>query len=516
MSAVRIVLAALVATFSGLAFAAPPGPAFVNGQVCVLDKPLTANRDGLGKGPARNYKAGAEVTIVFIGKIAAKVSSGGAEGLVSLKALGKVCKPKSATAATAVAKPAAGTDKPTAGAAKPALIPDEPELAPPSDAGAATTAAAAPAASTQPTLAKTPAASEPAARPARRAATSDSGKLKVAVMELTMPADVRRELAATVNGTVAETLDKLGAFSAISSREVAQMLELEANKQLMGCDTGSCLADIGGALGADYLVTGTLNVSGGTYTVQLQLTNISQSRVDGRASREYSGNEAGLMEEVRIATRALVRNVMVDRSGFLALGVSEEGATVKVDDAVVGVSPLPGPLSMAGGPHALTVEKEGFVRFQQDLMIKPNETVDVTATLMPSAEFARAARSKAGFWRLLSWTAIGVGVVGIGGGGGLYFKARGDASSLNTRIDAYNAAAVRTQTQANDLTSTRKQIARYDAGALTAAGVGVGFIAAGVMLRMFGDDPDRYGDGSVAGPVVTPVLGSTWGLAVRF
>lgn len=516
MSAVRIVLAALVATCSGAALAAPP--VFTNGQVCVLDKALTANRDGLGKGPARNYKAGAEVTIVFIGKIAAKVSSGGAEGLVSLKALGKVCKPKSAAAATAVAKPGTGVDKPAAGAAKPALIPDEPELAAPAGAGGATTGvattgAATPVAATKP--AKTPAASEPAKAP-RRSATSDTGKLKVAVMELTMPADVRRELAATVNGTVAETLDRLGAFSAISSREVAQMLELEANRQLLGCDTGTCLADIGGALGADYLVTGTLNVSGGTYTVQLQLTNIAQSRVDGRASREYAGNEAGLMEEVRLATRALVRNVMVDRSGFLGLDVSEEGATVKIDDAVVGVSPLPGPLSMAGGPHALTVEKEGFVRFQQDLMIKPNETVDVTATLVPSAEYARAARSKAGFWRLISWTAIGVGVVGLGGGGGLYFKARGDASSLNTKIDAYNAAAVRTQTAADDLASTRKQIARYDAGALTAAGVGVGFIAAGVMLRVFGDDPDRYGDGSVAGPVVTPVLGSTWGVAVSF
>jgi hypothetical protein len=478
----------------------------------VLDRALTANRDGLGKGPARNYKAGAEVTVVFVGKLAAKVSSGGAEGLVSLKVLGKACKARpaataggTATATATGAAPAPAAAGTPAGPPKPAaLIPDEPEL----EAPPAGVTAVAPAGTGAPSPTATA-----TAKPARRSATSDKGKLKVAVMELVMPADIRRELAATVNGTVAENLDKLGAFSAISSREVAQMLELEANKQLMGCDTGSCLADIGGALGADFLVTGTLNVSGGVYTVQLQLTNISQSRVDGRASREYSGNEAGLMDEVRTATRALVRNVMVDRSGFLGLSVSEEGATVKVDDAVVGVTPLAGPLSMAGGPHTLTVEKEGFVRFQQDLMIQANETVAVSAELAPSADFARAARAKAGFWRTLSWTAIGVGVVGLGGGAGMFFKARSDASGLNTRIDAYNAAVLRTSTQASDLTSTRKQIARYDAGAVTAAGVGVGFVAAGLLMRVLGDDPDRYGQGGVA---LVPLTGDTWGLALTF
>jgi hypothetical protein len=45
-------------------------------------------------------------------------------------------------------------------------------------------------------------------------------------------------------------------FSVVSGAELRQMLELEAQKSLMGCDDESCLAEIAGALGARWVVMG--------------------------------------------------------------------------------------------------------------------------------------------------------------------------------------------------------------------------------------------------------------------
>jgi hypothetical protein len=45
-----------------------------------------------------------------------------------------------------------------------------------------------------------------------------------------------------------------------------QMLALEQAKQSVGCGSDmACLAEIGGALGADYLITGSVLLVGDTY-----------------------------------------------------------------------------------------------------------------------------------------------------------------------------------------------------------------------------------------------------------
>ena len=52
---------------------------------------------------------------------------------------------------------------------------------------------------------------------------------------------------------------KLEGISAIGMEEITQMISLEAQKQMMGCEASeSCLAQIAGALGVDELITGNL------------------------------------------------------------------------------------------------------------------------------------------------------------------------------------------------------------------------------------------------------------------
>ena len=52
---------------------------------------------------------------------------------------------------------------------------------------------------------------------------------------------------------------KMEGISAIGMEEITQMISLEAQKQMLGCEASeSCLAQIAGALGVDELITGTL------------------------------------------------------------------------------------------------------------------------------------------------------------------------------------------------------------------------------------------------------------------
>ena len=190
------------------------------------------------------------------------------------------------------------------------------------------------------------------------------------------------------------------------------MLAVEQMKQSMGCDDVSCLAEIGGALGVDYIVSGSILMLGDAYVTQLQLMNIRQGRADGRVSREYSGGPKGLFDDVRVATKVLVRDILAQRSGTLKLMVSEEGATVKIDGVIVGTSPMP-PFQLAGGFHTVSVEKAGFILATQDVEIQASRERAAQMTLLPSEDVSRAYKDHAMCWRRMAWVGVGTGGAGV-------------------------------------------------------------------------------------------------------
>ncbi|MFO0600214.1 MAG: hypothetical protein U0228_33200 [Myxococcaceae bacterium] len=57
----------------------------------------------------------------------------------------------------------------------------------------------------------------------------------------------------------------------ITASEIKQALALDRQRQLLGCDTGSCIAEISGALGVDGLITGTVARVGKRLAVSLRI-----------------------------------------------------------------------------------------------------------------------------------------------------------------------------------------------------------------------------------------------------
>lgn len=68
-------------------------------------------------------------------------------------------------------------------------------------------------------------------------------------------------LAENVSAVIVAEVHASGAFSSVIAKsDIASMLSLEQQKQVLGCDTdaSSCLAEIGGALGVKRVVAGSL------------------------------------------------------------------------------------------------------------------------------------------------------------------------------------------------------------------------------------------------------------------
>ncbi|MDP2339481.1 MAG: hypothetical protein Q8O67_00875 [Deltaproteobacteria bacterium] len=116
--------------------------------------------------------------------------------------------------------------------------------------------------------------------------------LALAVVLLIAGAPARAQAAGVVDANTARALGELSTaaaakhrvFDVISSVDVRRALELEANKQVAGCatDATSCLAEVAGAMGARYVVFGSISAIGSQLLLSL---NLFDSKVASSAGR---------------------------------------------------------------------------------------------------------------------------------------------------------------------------------------------------------------------------------------
>lgn len=327
-------------------------------------------------------------------------------------------------------------------------------------------------------------------RAAAASGTADE-KISVAVMDIRGSESIDRELLTSLGSLVPQVLDSLGPFKAITRNDIEQMLALEAMKDVMGCTEVSCLAEIGGALGVDYLVTGNILLVSDTFLIQLQLTNIRLSRVESRIAREFKGSLKALLDETRTATKVLVRDLLAEHSGHITIKVNEEGATIRVDNEIVGVSPVE-QLKVAGGMHTVKVEKDGFVLYAKDIQVQANRNTPLDVNLRPSAEFLRKYRATAQARRTVAWTSIGIGVASFGGSAAFFLLGKNKAASYDQKAKAYSSEEPKSTATYNELQNLKKQTGTMDVLTLTSAAVGLAAFGVGVLLYVTGDPPDLY------------------------
>ena len=309
---------------------------------------------------------------------------------------------------------------------------------------------------------------------------------------------------------IVDSLRDLNVFKIISSDDIKKILSFERTKQLVTgtCTEESCLAEIGGALGADYMVSGKLSKIGTTSKLELRLFNNAQSKVDNAVSRDGLGDEKSLVEAAKLLARRVVAPLLEKNSGQFFVTITDPGAagaTIVIDDKATGITVPPGtqapPIILGWGPHHVTIQKEGFLTFEKDIQIDEGQSTTTAVTLVPSPDFVASYRSFN--WKLrIGAYATAVLTVGLAAGS-VYanYVNINQYKQYQNGLAAYNNSAtvpypnVGSCSGCSSLQGLSQAAARGNSTLLASqlmAGGAVASAVASTILFVVGSDPHRY------------------------
>lgn len=124
------------------------------------------------------------------------------------------------------------------------------------------------------------------------------------------------------------------AVRVVTQRDIADVLGVERQKQLMGCsdDASNCMAELAGALGVDGLVTGQVAKIGKSFQVNVKVLAADGSKTMFVHSSALLATEEALVEELNAVAVKLLARVR-DQTG---------GSTTSAPSAATSVSAPPG------------------------------------------------------------------------------------------------------------------------------------------------------------------------------
>ncbi len=133
----------------------------------------------------------------------------------------------------------------------------------------------------------------------------DPKTIKIAVMNFKAPG-FEAGVVDNLYGLFVSEIDAIPGYQVVSNDEIQAMLGFEAQKNMLGCDDTSCLAEIAGALGVDKLVAGKVGKVGKTFVINITLINQKTARVEKRVVRTVKGEDDVLIQSIMDAAHELV------------------------------------------------------------------------------------------------------------------------------------------------------------------------------------------------------------------
>jgi hypothetical protein len=186
------------------------------------------------------------------------------------------------------------------------------------------------------------------------------------------------EVAPVVGQAVAAEIAKVPGLEVLTADEIRAVVQQEAEKAVMGCETSSsCLAELAEALDAGLLVSGRVVEVEGVPRVALSLLNTRAIVTVGRVDLRWRGDRADLPEIGRAAAQLLVFEPEMRPPGSLEVEGAPAGAAVFVDDKLAS-SRAEG---LEVGPHEVTVRAPGFVERTVPVLIRAGQTSRVDGAL---------------------------------------------------------------------------------------------------------------------------------------
>lgn len=287
-------------------------------------------------------------------------------------------------------------------------------------------------------------------------------------------------------GLVAGRLTEQGIFRVITSQDVEHLIEHDELVTTLNGDDVSALSAIGKAVGTAYLVTGSAAKTKETTVFSLSLFEMKTATHISRETLTVKADRQSLVADLRHTVDKLTLPLRASRSGLFVVRSNEEGATVYIDDKVVGATPLHA-LNIAAGPHRVAANKDGFVFTSADVVVQPERTKAVDLVLVPAQDYLEDYRQTAWTFRTAAFALMGVGAASALSSAGLwggYIVREGQIAEETNQQNSDGPLNLRTA-HYNELNNLRIACVALLAAAVPIAG-------AGAVVFVLGDPPERY------------------------
>jgi hypothetical protein len=314
----------------------------------------------------------------------------------------------------------------------------------------------------------------------------------VAIVSVEITGDGAPELREHLQGSLAGGL-AAGGLRVIELKDV--MAALSDTPELIGCRSTTCLRRIGEKIGAKYFVRTRVEATGSAYYIEIEL--LAAGVEGGLVTRaERSCPVCTIMEVNDLVSAAAKEMVELPPAKPVPVLIvtKPKGATVRVDEATVGLGPHQMNLDL--GDHVVTATMDGYVTAEQTIHVREDagEPQTFELVLAPAATI-EGPETGAGVrpFRTWKWVTGGAAIATLGTGVVLIALDGGDACSKDPM-----------QINCKDVYDTQTT------GILSAViGVALGGTSAWMFVR---DKKDAERAASVS---VTPTDGGAVG-AVRF
>lgn len=204
-----------------------------------------------------------------------------------------------------------------------------------------------------------------------------------------------------------------------------------------------------------------------------------------------SASEAPFIGEVKPGNHTVVvtaqghddekRDIKVLEGGLVALDLplrekpallaidAPSGAEITVDGRLIGVAPLPSPVSLTHGRHFVAIMKTGAVAWTRDVDVTRGETKKISPELTTSSQ------------RKLAWVVIGTSVVALGAGGVFTALSLNRESRAESILDEREKGNV-TSARLDDYERYRDERDRFRTWSIATLGAGAALGITGVLL----------------------------------
>jgi hypothetical protein len=117
------------------------------------------------------------------------------------------------------------------------------------------------------------------------AGAAEAAPMRIAFRPLVVADGVTTGEVALLNDAIVAALRRRPGLQVVTPTEISALLSFEEQRQLIGCDESDCLVNLGGALGCDELVVGSLGLLGESWLLNLRRLDVRKVITRGQADR---------------------------------------------------------------------------------------------------------------------------------------------------------------------------------------------------------------------------------------